>query len=114
MDQPEHVVVLNDWINQTYINKYVQFVDARGSEDIDSILINGRGVNTGEIKELYKGPRAEFLVTSGFRYRFRIINAGLLFCPLEMSIDEHVLVLIAVDGNPIKPVRLKSIILGAG
>ena len=31
-----------------------------------------------------------------------------------MSIDEHVLLLITVDGNPIEPVRLKSIIVGAG
>lgn len=47
-------------------------------------------------------PRAEFTVAKGRRYRFRMINAGIGFCPLEVSIDRHLLTIIALDGNPIE------------
>ena len=94
------------------------FVDRYGSEDIDDILINGRGVDVNPANKVTRTsvdtPRVEFQVKAGLRYRFRVINGGLMFCPLELSIDEHSLLVIAVDGNPVKPVLFKSIILGAG
>ena len=118
-DRPDHVIVINDWSNQIFIDKYAMFVNSHGSESIDDVLINGRGVDVNpanEAKSLrtFDAPRAEFFVDHGLRYRFRMINAGIQFCPLELSVDEHSLLLIAVDGNPIGPLEVQSIILGAG
>ena len=63
------------------------FVDRYGSEDIDDILINGRGVDVNPANKVTRTsvdtPRVEFQVKAGLRYRFRVINGGLMFCPLE-------------------------------
>lgn len=110
-----------------------------GDESIDAILINGRGGDLTNSSQLNAGnppipqyddyfnyyhpgprprqpqiPRSEFFVEKGKRYRFRIINAGFLFCPLEFSIEDHKLTLIATDGNPIQPVDVPSFIILAG
>lgn len=44
-------------------------------------------------------------VAQGLRYRFRLVNAGFLNCPLELSIDNHTLLVVASDGADVKPVR---------
>lgn len=45
------------------------------------------------------------MLIQGRRYRFRLVNAGFLNCPLELSIDNHTLLVIASDGADVKPVR---------
>jgi FtsP/CotA-like multicopper oxidase with cupredoxin domain len=59
-------------------------------------------------------PRAEFRVKSNARYRFRLINAGFLYCPLEFSIDGHNLTVIASDGKSLEPLEVESLIVYAG
>jgi FtsP/CotA-like multicopper oxidase with cupredoxin domain len=44
-------------------------------------------------------PRPEFEVEPEAKYRFRVINAGSLFCPVQISVDNHTLTLIAADGR---------------
>ena len=114
-DLSEHVIVVNDWTKEILLTKYQQFLYSDGDERIDGILINGRGA---EISEITKGkhrfhdgestPRSSFNVQSGKRYRFRILNTGVQYCPLEFSIDQHNLTVISTDGNPIQPVIIKS------
>ena len=43
----------------------------------------------------------------GLRYRFRLINAGFLNCPIELSVDNHTLLIISSDGSDLKPVEGK-------
>lgn len=45
------------------------------------------------------------MALQGKRYRFRMISNGLLDCPIKISIDNHSLLVIASDGNPIQPVK---------
>ena len=118
-DLAEHVMVLNDWARHIFIDKYATFVHAHGSESVDAILVNGRGVDTNAANaesgaRTFDAPRAQFRVQAGWRYRFRVVNSGLLFCPIELSIDEHSLLLIEVDGSPVEPREFKSLVLGAG
>lgn len=40
-----------------------------------------------------------------FRYRFRLINAEFLNCPIEISVDNHTLLVISSDGRDIEPVQ---------
>lgn len=57
-------------------------------------------------------PRPVFRVKSGKRYRFRVINAGSLFCPIRISIDRHSMLLIASDGKSFRrfEVRIQRVI----
>lgn len=59
-------------------------------------------------------PYEVFIVDKGFRYRFRTINSGFLNCPLEISIDNHTMEVIASDGHYFDPVRVDSFVTYAG
>ena len=88
-------------MHKTFIPKYTDFLHTYGDEEIDGILINGRGIdvsNTNKKNVDYETPRSIFKVRQGQRYRFRMINSGVQYCPLHVSIDNHILTLIATDG----------------
>ena len=111
-DLSEHVVFLSDWLNDTIISKFVTSNFVSRSQRIDSILINGKGVKESLVNnQLVKTPRAVFTVKKGFRYRFRVINAGVLYCPKQLSIDNHKLEVISIDGNSVDPEIVDSIFL---
>lgn len=162
VDLAEHVVVLNDWLDQLFSIKFTADLHDSGDESPSSILINGRGGDMtflmtpdkmppappapagppmssghksmhghrghgkpmppmpppppppGYHKEHHELPRAEFTVAKGRRYRFRMINAGIGFCPLQVSIDAHTLTIISLDGNPVVPFQVSSFIILAG
>lgn len=59
-------------------------------------------------------PHTVFRVTGGKGYRFRFISNGVLNCPLQVSIEQHRLIIIATDGNDIDPVIADSITIFAG
>ncbi|XP_060081291.1 uncharacterized protein LOC132560644 [Ylistrum balloti] len=64
-----------------------------------------RGVHT---------PHAVFLVSQGFRHRFRLISNGVNNCPINFSVDNHTLIVISSDGSPFKPVKVESLNMFAG
>ncbi|PVD18894.1 hypothetical protein C0Q70_21452 [Pomacea canaliculata] len=104
-DLPEHVVVVNEWTN-TPMDEVLTEAAFRGQgESADTILINGKCRAWSATKRL---PRAVFRVKRGFRYRFRFINAGTLFCPIRISIDDHSMLLIASDGRPFERYEVGS------
>lgn len=119
------------------VQKYTSFLHDMGDESISAILINGRGGDLTEwesengmphnshISKRSKSspksdsptpelPRSEFMVERGKSYRFRVINAGLQYCPLEFSIDDHNLTVIATDGNPIQRIDVASFFILPG
>lgn len=61
-----------------------------------------------------KVPFARFTVNSGKRYRFRVINAASLDCPIMFSVEDHTLTVITTDGNPVEPLTVKSILIYPG
>ena len=99
-----------------------------------NILINGRGRYHNDSfheNSLYKNywngsrnpfdtnlltrmPRATFFVTSQKRYRFRLMSPGFTITPIRMSIDNHMLQLIATDSAPVVPKPVKSIVIFPG
>lgn len=44
----------------------------------------------------------------------RLINAGVIWCPIEVSIDNHTITFISTDGYDFQPVRLKYLLTGPG
>ncbi|XP_066915217.1 uncharacterized protein [Clytia hemisphaerica] len=79
-----------------------------------SALINGRGryidPNTGK---KIMAPLTWFNVTKGTAYRFRVIGAGSLY-PLRISIDNHVLRIIASDGYDFQEFEAESFVINPG
>ena len=86
------------------------FLRDTGKNKADTILINGKG----RIKNGPKTPFATFNVKSGFRYRFRIISPGFTLCPIEVSVENHNLTLIASDTHSIVPMEVTSFIVHEG
>ncbi|CAG5132069.1 unnamed protein product, partial [Candidula unifasciata] len=116
-DLPEHVMIVNDWVTVDTADRLAELVHIRENLN-ETILINGMGqfqqfVNN-ETNATVFTPRANFTVTPGFRYRFRVINSGVLNCPLELQIDNHTLMVIASDGSPVEPVSRQSFTIHAG
>ncbi|OWF48064.1 laccase-7-like isoform X2 [Mizuhopecten yessoensis] len=75
----------------------------------------GCGNDTGHQKDQeVHTPNAVFLITPGFRSRFRLISNGVNNCPIHFSIDNHTLLVISSDGSPFKPVKVESLNLFAG
>ena len=64
--------------------------------------------------ESVRMPYEVFNVARGSRYRFRTINAEFLNCPIEISVDNHNLTVIASDGFNIEPIEVGSLVTYAG
>ncbi len=115
-DLQDHVIVMNDWLNNTAIEKFSGHHHNDGNNKPSSILLNGKGV----LEQFKRNnntlftPRAVFSVEQGKKYRFRLINAGVLYCPLEFSIDNHNITVISSDGNYFEPFETDSLVIFAG
>lgn len=70
--------------------------------------------DSSAVLETSHTPYEVFAVDKGFRYRFRTINSGFLNCPLEISIDNHTMDVIASDGHYFDAVRVDSFVTYAG
>ena len=112
-DLKEHVVMLNEWTAQPFETIYAPFLHDALYLTVNSILINGKGqVNNGNTSMLV--PLEIFYVEKAYRYRFRLMLNGIQHCPIEFSIEQHNLTVIASDGNPIEPYVVQSIGISAG
>ena len=111
-DLTEHVLIIEDWVHKSGIDMFVPHHWDDGSNKAESFLINGKGRyhNFGGVYT----PVEELFVEEGKRYRIRVINAGVSFCPVEMSVDGHTLTVIASDGADVEPVVVNSLILHNG
>ena len=117
-DLSDHVIILNDWFDETVATQFNLYVhNNKTAHPPTSILINGKG--SREIfkrsNEIHETPKAFFKVDHGKRYRFRLISAGIAACALQFSIEKHNFTLIASDGHPIEPLEdLEALVLYAG
>jgi hypothetical protein len=59
-------------------------------------------------------PYNVFRVRQGKKYRFRLVGGTCTSCAYRFSIEQHTLLIIAVDGSPIEPVRVNSIDMYGG
>lgn len=79
-------------------------------------LINGKGhyyPDKGEDPLIPELPLETFNVKPDKYYRFRIINAAMLFS-FRFSIDEHTIHVVATDGNDVEAESAQSIIMSSG
>lgn len=106
-------------------NFYSPFVDTNSStnvsknlEDNDIIFVTTTSrqkrspVNINEESEMI--PFEVFYVNKENKYRFRLINAEFLNCPMELSVDSHNLTVFSTDGNDVEPIEVSSFVSYAG
>lgn len=93
-DLVEHTLIIQDIVYNADFNRP------------RNILINGKGRNhLNSWPDNDSRHRYELLnVTPGMRYRMRVISNGVFNCPLEFSIENHKMLMIASDGNDLQPV----------
>nr|XP_031845394.1 laccase-1-like isoform X2 [Nomia melanderi]XP_031845395.1 laccase-1-like isoform X2 [Nomia melanderi]XP_031845396.1 laccase-1-like isoform X2 [Nomia melanderi]XP_031845397.1 laccase-1-like isoform X2 [Nomia melanderi]XP_031845399.1 laccase-1-like isoform X2 [Nomia melanderi]XP_031845400.1 laccase-1-like isoform X2 [Nomia melanderi] len=116
-DIDEHVILILDWTRELGIDKFLDHHYAGGDNKPPNILINGLGRFTTAPTENNVSaamPVATFLVKQNTRYRFRLINAEFLNCPVELSIDNHTMNIISSDGRDVEPVQAKTLVSYAG
>ncbi|XP_015602319.1 laccase-4 isoform X2 [Cephus cinctus] len=102
IDDPNHVMLITQW-------QHTAGTDANFKSSI--ILVNGKGRQPGGPQV----PLTTFKVIPGRRHRFRVANAGGSgSCPMMISIDDHPLLVIALDGHPVSPQQVTSISLAKG
>lgn len=106
-DLSEHKLVILDWDGDSGISKFVAHHHSDGDNKPSSILVNGRGRFEGfAVDDATRfTPYAQFRVEQGYRYRFRVINAGFLNCPIQLSVDNHTLTVISSDGSDFEAVQ---------
>ncbi|XP_054280835.1 uncharacterized protein LOC128998610 [Macrosteles quadrilineatus] len=72
-----------------------------------ALLING--------KPFSQEGEAQLNVTSYKRHRLRLMYAvASISCPVTVAIDRHSLLVIALDGHPIRPVEALSVVMAPG
>ncbi|KAM0737216.1 L-ascorbate oxidase [Formica fusca] len=116
-DYDEHTLVVADWVHELGLTKFLAHHHADGDNKAPNLLINGLGRFTsieGENETLADMPISISVVKPNFRYRFRLINAEFLNCPIEISVDNHTLYVISSDGRDIEPIQAESLVSYAG
>lgn len=116
-DRSEHVMIVTDWIHDLSIGMFTDHHNSRGDNKPPTLLINGVGrfkvFNNDTEKPLHMRA-ARFNVEQGYKYRFRVINAEFLNCPIELSVDDHNITVIASDGYDLQPITTTSLVTYAG
>ncbi|XP_031635309.1 laccase-1-like [Contarinia nasturtii] len=126
----EFHMIFHDWDHRETVPTFNIFHHSMGDNKPQNILINGHGRYSEPNSERNKidensqsdlmtkattiAPYETFNVHEGLKYRFRVINAGFLNCPLELSVDNHTILVIGSDGHYIEPVWVDSLVSYAG
>ncbi|BES97113.1 Multicopper oxidase [Nesidiocoris tenuis] len=93
VDSKEHIVVLTEW--------------GSGSFSDFPILVNGVYNKDKLMPKLH--------VTPGLRHRIRVMHAGGgTSCPFYVSVVDHQMLVIALDGRPIKPILTDNVVISQG
>ncbi|XP_020282036.1 laccase-2-like [Pseudomyrmex gracilis] len=115
-DYDEHTLTVADWVHELGLPKFLAHHHSDGDNKSPNLLINGLGRFDvqDENETLANMPITTFVVKPNFRYRFRLINAEFLNCPIEIFVDNHTLHVISSDGRDVEPVEADSLVSYAG
>ncbi|KAK6195925.1 hypothetical protein SNE40_001251 [Patella caerulea] len=118
-DLVEHAVMVNDWLNQLTIDRFAEHHHSDGDNKPRLMIINGKAAFKNftyddEPGQIYRTSQEIFYVEPNKRYRFRVVSNGILNCPLQVSVDDHPMIVIASDGKPFDPIVVDSFNIFAG
>ncbi|CAB0002371.1 unnamed protein product [Nesidiocoris tenuis] len=98
VDSKEHIVVLTEW--------------GSGSFSDFPILVNGVYNKVRLRRVLCDKLMPKLHVTPGLRHRIRVMHAGGgTSCPFYVSVVDHQMLVIALDGRPIKPILTDNVVI---
>ncbi|XP_027212523.2 uncharacterized protein [Penaeus vannamei] len=106
VDSPDHVLMLHDWIHGSTNDEFLGFQHSKSMGVANTILLNGKGRDLhaeSEGREVVNTALEVLQVTPGLRHRLRIVSASSYICPMAVSVDNHKLTVIAVDGADVVP-----------
>ncbi|XP_034940369.1 laccase-like [Chelonus insularis] len=115
-DLAEHVMIIWHWYNVSTSFVLPTILHKYGSVYGHGFIINGLAAKvqfSSDNASTYT-PTAVFNVTSGNKYRFRVIYNSPIYCPIQMSIDNHRLLAIASETGNFKPIMVDSFNLNGG
>ncbi|KAL7635203.1 UNVERIFIED_CONTAM: hypothetical protein RMT77_014189 [Armadillidium vulgare] len=116
VDDPEHTMMITDWMDALAVYKISIYSHNKLDAFPHNILINGMG----RYKPLENGnktvltPLYEYKAKRGLRYLFRAISIGIESCPIEISVQNHTLLVIASDVKSIQPLEVDSLVIFGG
>ncbi|XP_011642479.1 laccase-1-like [Pogonomyrmex barbatus] len=114
-DVPEHVIVISDWFHELALERFPGRFRRNRGQTPDNFLINGRGNWTDPLTGVSTNVSLSmFIVESGKKYRYRIINAFSTVCLAEIKIERHSMQIIATDGENIQPISVDAITMASG
>ncbi|KAH8697449.1 Cupredoxin [Talaromyces proteolyticus] len=111
-DEDKGVLFLNDWSHQT-VDELFQSAETSGPPTLDNGLINGTNVYGDDNSTSQTGYRFNTSFTAGTSYRLRLINAA-VDTHFKFSIDNHTLIVMAMDLVPIEPFNTTVLSIGMG
>ncbi|XP_060585722.1 uncharacterized protein LOC132741548 [Ruditapes philippinarum] len=121
-DRSDHIMVITDWSEKPEISTYMEEMQHRWvTPKMIKILVNGRGRKYEVTDFVIKGddtvagytPYEVFTVSSGERFRFRVIGATAR-CYFRLMVEDHQLTVITTDGWPITPSTVNSFMIHPG
>ncbi|RZF49073.1 hypothetical protein LSTR_LSTR008359 [Laodelphax striatellus] len=116
-DLPEHSIIIWHWYNWISQGILENVLHTNTSIKPFGILINGKG-SFKEFKDSSNRkiftPREVFHVKKGKRYLFRAALNSAIYCPVQVSVDNHTLEMVSTSTSNIKPLRVDSFMMNAG
>ncbi|KAH8418852.1 hypothetical protein KR222_004583 [Zaprionus bogoriensis] len=100
----------------TRLNHIRSTTESSANTTTNSVPVAHSRQRRGNVQEipLEQIPLQVYHVRRGFRYRFRIVNAEYLNCPIVLSVDNHTLTAINSDGYDIEAMDVGSIVTYSG
>jgi len=99
-DKTDHAIIIQEWYFNTAEHRYNHNPEERPT----SILVNGKGRYHSDLHATIQ-PWQVFTVHPDkcSSYRFRLVSSVNLHCPIQVSIEDHNMTVIATDGEYIEP-----------
>ncbi|KAF7995608.1 hypothetical protein HCN44_006715 [Aphidius gifuensis] len=115
-DIAEHVMIIWHWYDTTTESKLSTALHRFDNVYGYGFLINGLSsqVLFNKNNQTFNIPKKIFHVDKNKKYRFRVIFNSPIYCPVQVSIDDHKLLVIASETGEIEPVEVDSFMLNAG
>uniref|UniRef100_A0A0A9W3I8 Laccase-12 n=1 Tax=Lygus hesperus TaxID=30085 RepID=A0A0A9W3I8_LYGHE len=118
-DLPEHTAIIWHWYPQPSQEVLVPTLMTNGGVFGYGFTINGKAAfktftNPEAPGKNFTTEREVFKVETGLRHRFRFIYNSAIYCPLQISVDDHKLTMISSDTSPFEPVEVDSFMMEAG
>jgi FtsP/CotA-like multicopper oxidase with cupredoxin domain len=105
-------VSLSDWYHDG-VDSLWHEAQTTGAPEVPNGLINGKNVYTDPVTNITTGLRWETVFADDKSYRLRFVNTA-IDTHFKVSLDGHLMTVMAADFNPIQPYTAEVLSIGIG